>query len=68
MTGRAFANVDWWEHRADRSYDEQDPACVIHPNGTQIASFDRAFIGAAAREVLCLMTLAGSSATEQKEH
>lgn len=51
---RPLANVEWWEHRADRSYDEQDGGWLLHPNGTRIVSFDRDFIGAALREVLAL--------------
>lgn len=49
---RAFANVDFWEHRADRSYDEQDGTGLLHPNGTQLVSFDHDFLGAATRELL----------------
>lgn len=51
---RAFASVDWWEHRADRAYDEQDPSGLIMPDGSIVASFDRAFLVAATREVVRL--------------
>jgi hypothetical protein len=49
---RAFATVDWFEHRDDRSYDEQDGACLILANGTKVVSFHRGFIGAAAKYAL----------------
>jgi hypothetical protein len=51
---RAFADVEWWEHRSDRSYDEQDPGGLKMPNGSLVCSFDREFLGAAAREVWAL--------------
>ena len=51
---RAFADVEWWEHRADRPYDERDPGGLKMPNGPLVCSFDRAFLGAAAREVIAL--------------
>lgn len=54
MNRRAFANVDWWEHRPDRSYDEQDPSGLVMPDGSIVASFDRAFLVAATVEVLAL--------------
>ena len=53
MNRRAFASVDYWESRKDRpDYSEQDPACVVHWNGTQLATFDRAVAGCMARLVL----------------
>lgn len=42
------------EHRTDRSYDESDPATIMHPNGTRMATFDRALAAALTREVLDL--------------
>lgn len=40
--------------RWDRSYDEQSPSTILHPNGSRICSYDRPFIAAAMREVLRL--------------
>lgn len=55
MTRRAFASVDWWEHRGDRAaYDEQDPSGLVMPNNSIVASFDRAFLASAARQVVAL--------------
>lgn len=51
---RAFADVEWWEHRADRAYDEQDPSGLFMPNGSLVCSFNRAFLAAAARAVIAL--------------
>ncbi len=57
---RAFVTIDAFEHRGDRAdYAEQDPACLFHPNGSQITSFDRAFLGAAMREVLAIYAAEG---------
>lgn len=48
-------NVDTWELRKDRPYDERDPACgFVHANGSRIVSWSRPFAEAAAREVLAL--------------
>lgn len=35
---RAFADVLYWEHRSDRSYDETDPSHLYLPNGTTVAA------------------------------
>lgn len=59
---RAFADVEWFEHRADRVYDEQDPSGLVMPNGSLVCSFDRAFLGAAARTVLELYRERGEAA------
>lgn len=39
------------EHRGDRPYDEQDASKIVTPHGI-VASFDRAFCGAAMRALL----------------
>lgn len=41
------------EFRADRPYDEANPATIYHPHG-HVESFDRAFCGAATKAVLDL--------------
>lgn len=48
----AIADALRFEHRGNRSYDEQDPSHIVHPNGSLIASYDRAFLAAAMRHVL----------------
>ena len=54
-----------WEHRTERAYDEQDPSHLLCPNGSLVASFDRAFLAAAGREVLALHR-AAMSATDER--
>ena len=49
-----FSTYRYFEHRLDRSYDEEDPGQVVHPNGSLVASFDRPFLAAACAEVLRL--------------
>ena len=39
------------EIRHDRSYDEQAPGTLIHPNGSHVCSLSRAFLGAALRVI-----------------
>lgn len=48
-----FANVDSFEHRGERS-DQQDGSGIAHPNGTRMVTFDPALSGVLAREVLRL--------------
>lgn len=56
MTARTDAeNVDTWELRKDRPYDEREPACgLISIYGSRIVSWHRPFAEAATREVLAL--------------
>lgn len=58
MTALLFADRDPLnadvEHREDRPYDESDPGHLVMPSGTLVASYDRAFLAAAGREVLAL--------------
>lgn len=53
------------EHREDRAYDEQDPSSLVMPSGTLVASYDRAFLAAAGREVLALH-LAARGGTDER--
>lgn len=39
------------EHRPERPYDDEDASHLIMPNGSFVASYDRAFLGVALREV-----------------
>ena len=53
MTVRDIYDALACENRADRRmYDEQHASTVRHPNGSLIASFDRAFLAAALRHTL----------------
>lgn len=42
------------EHRGERAYDEADASHLVMPSGSLVASYDRAFLAAAGREVLAL--------------
>lgn len=53
-TSRADLILSTLEHRMDRPYDDASPSHLLMPNGSKVASFDRAFLGAAGREVLRL--------------
>ncbi len=48
---RYWTTVAALEHRPTRPYDETDASHLYLTNGTQVASFDRDFLGAALREV-----------------
>lgn len=54
------------EHRPERSYDEQDPSTLVLPNGSHVASADRAFLASAAREVLAIHDAARTTATHER--
>jgi hypothetical protein len=49
MTGDRYRDVLACERRLDRAYDEQSAASIVCPNGTIVATFDRAFCAAALR-------------------
>lgn len=49
------------EHRNDRAYDEADASHLVMPGGGLVASYDRAFLAAATREVLQLHGWAGAA-------
>lgn len=65
---RAMANADYWEYRTDRSYDDQRGGGLLHPNGTQIVAFDRAFLAAATRHVLDLHDIDAGSCPAGGDH
>jgi hypothetical protein len=49
---RAFACVEYWEHRDDRGPADQCGGGVVHPNGTQIVSGSVPFLAACVRAAL----------------
>lgn len=65
MTATDLLNADV-EHRGDRVYDEADAGHLVHPNGSLVGSYDRAFLAAAGREVLALHRAQITAATDER--